>query len=61
MGSAAVVFLGTAVLALDARGFAVVNLLLVAGWLFLVRGIVREHREIEAGNRPQLTGEELPS
>jgi AAA family ATP:ADP antiporter len=58
VGSAVVVFVGTTVLALDARGFAVVNLLLVAGWLFLIRGIVREHREIEAGNRPGLTGEE---
>ena len=56
--SAAVVFLGTSVLALDARGFAVINLLFIAGWILLVRGIVREHREIEAGNRPGLTGEE---
>ena len=58
VGSAAVVFLGTAVLSIDARGFAVINLLFIAGWLFLVRGIAREHREIEAGNRPGLTGEE---
>ena len=58
VGSAAVVFLGTTVLALDARGFAVINLLLIVGWFFLVRGIVHEHREIEAGNRPGLTGQE---
>ncbi len=58
VGSAAFVFLGTAVLSLGARGFAVINLVIVAGWFFLVRGIVREHREIEAGNRPGLTGEE---
>ncbi len=58
VGSAVVVFLGTAVLALDARGFAVINLLFIAGWFFLVRGIAREHREIEAGNRPGLTGRE---
>ena len=58
VGSAVVVFLGTAVLSLDARGFAVINLLFVAGWFFLVRSLVREHREIEAGNRPELTGEE---
>ncbi len=45
-------------LSLDARGFALVNLVFVVGWFFLVRGIVREHREIEAGNRPGLTGEE---
>ena len=61
VGSALVVFLGTAVLALDARGFAAINLLFIAGWFFLVRGIVREHREIEAGNRPGLTGEEGPA
>jgi AAA family ATP:ADP antiporter len=60
VGSALVVFLGTAVLSLDARGFAVVNLLFIASWFFLVRGIAREHREIEAGNRPELTGEEAP-
>ena len=59
VGSALVVFLGTAVLALDARGFALLNLLFIAGWFFLVRAIVREHREIEAGNRPGLTGEEV--
>ena len=58
VGSALVVFLGTAVLALDARGFAAINLLFIVGWFFLVRGIAREHREIEAGNRPALTGEE---
>ena len=33
---------------------------IIVGWFFLVRGIVREHREIEAGNRPGLTGEEEP-
>ncbi len=60
VGSAAVVFLGTAVLSLDARGFAAINLLFIAGWLWLVRGIAREHREIEAGNRPGLTGEREP-
>lgn len=58
VGSALVVFLGTTVLALDARGFAAINLLLIVGWFFLIRGIAREHREIEAGNRPGLTGEE---
>ena len=58
VASAIVVFVGTMLLHLDARGFAVVNILFIAGWFFLVRGIVREHREIEAGNRPELTGEE---
>ena len=58
IASAIVVFVGTMLLHLDARGFAVVNILFIAGWFFLVRGIVREHREIEACNRPELTGEE---
>lgn len=58
VASAIVVFVGTSLLHLDARGFALVNILFVAGWIFLVRGIVSEHREIEAGNRPELTGEE---
>jgi AAA family ATP:ADP antiporter len=60
VGSALVVFLGTAVLSFDARGFAAINLLFIAGWFFLVRAIAREHREIEAGNRPGLTGEVAP-
>jgi AAA family ATP:ADP antiporter len=58
VASAIVVFVGTSLLHLDARGFALVNILFVVGWIFLVRGIVSEHREIEAGNRPELTGEE---
>jgi hypothetical protein len=53
-----VVFVGAMLLHLDARGFALVNILFIVGWLFLVRGIVSEYREIEAGNRPELTGEE---
>ncbi len=56
VGSALVVFVGTVLLQLDARGFALINVLLILGWFFLVRGIAREHREIEAGNRPELTG-----
>jgi AAA family ATP:ADP antiporter len=58
VASAIVVFVGTMLLHLDARGFALANILFIAGWFFLVRGIVSEHREIEAGNRPELTGEE---
>ena len=61
VGSALVVFVGTSVLALDARGFAAINLLFIAGWFFLVRGIASEHRAIEAGQRPGLTGEEEPA
>ncbi len=58
VGSALVVFAGIRFLELDARGFALINVLLILGWFFLVRGIAREHREIEAGNRPELTGVE---
>lgn len=57
VGSAVIVFVGVTLLHLDARGMAVINILLILGWFFLVRGIVREHKEIEAGNRPELTGE----
>ena len=57
VASALVIFVGTTFLHLDARGFATVNLLFIIGWFFIVRGIVSEHREIEAGNRPELTGE----
>lgn len=52
-----VVFVGSTFLHLGVRGFAVVNVAVVIWWFFIVRGIVREHREIEAGNRPELTGE----
>ncbi len=55
VGSALVVFVGTTILSLDARGFALFNVLVVVGWLFVVRAIAREHREIEAGKRPELT------
>ena len=58
VGSALLVFVGTTLVGLDARGFALVNLALVGGWLLLVRGIVREHRAIEAGRRPALSGDE---
>lgn len=55
---ALLVFVGTTFLALDARGFALIMVLIVGGWFFLVRGIVKEHHEIEAGKRPELTGQE---
>ena len=58
VGSALVVFVGIRFLHLDARGFALVNIIFILGWFYLVRGIVAEHKEIEAGNRPELTGEE---
>jgi len=60
VGSALIVFVGTAILHLDARGFALVNVLFIVGWFFLVRAIAREHREIEAGQRPGLTEQEEP-
>ena len=52
-----VVFIGSNFLNLGVRGFALVNVAVVVWWFFIVRGIVSEHREIEAGNRPELTGE----
>ncbi len=58
VGSALVVFVGARLLGLEARGFAIINIVFILGWFFLVRGIVAEHREIEAGNRPELTGED---
>ena len=57
VASALVVFVGTTFLHLGPRGFATINVLFIIGWFFIVRGIVSEHREIEAGNRPELTGE----
>ncbi len=58
VGHAIIVFVGSAVLSLGTRGFALINVAFILGWFFLVRGIVREHREIEAGHRPGLTGQE---
>jgi AAA family ATP:ADP antiporter len=57
VGSALVVFVGTMVLHLDVRGFAFINILFIVCWFFIVRAVMAEHREIEAGNRPELTGE----
>ena len=58
VASALVVFVGTTFLSLGPKGFAAINIVVILGWFFIVRGIVAEHREIEAGNRPELTGEE---
>jgi AAA family ATP:ADP antiporter len=55
--SAGIVFLGTVVFAFGPTGFAALNLAFIAGWLVLVLLIVREHRAIEAGERPEITGE----
>ena len=43
---AGVVFLGTEVLALTLRSFALVNVVLVGVWLLLAVGIAREHRKL---------------
>jgi ATP:ADP antiporter, AAA family len=43
---AAVVFVGTEVLALTIRSFALVNIVLVGVWLLLCVGIAREHRKL---------------
>jgi ATP:ADP antiporter, AAA family len=43
---AGVVFLGTEVLALTIRNFALVNVVLVGVWLLLAVGIAREHRKL---------------
>lgn len=55
--SAGIVFLGTAVFTFGTQGFAALNLALIAVWLVVVVLIVREHRAIEAGERPEITGE----
>ncbi len=47
--SSALVFLGTQ-LALDAKGFARVNLALVAVWLAVVALLAREHAKVERGD-----------
>jgi AAA family ATP:ADP antiporter len=56
VGSAALVFLGTVPFAFGTRGFAAVNLVIILIWLVVVIMIVREHAEIERGNRPEISG-----
>jgi hypothetical protein len=51
-----VVFLGTQVFAFGTKGFAALNLAIVAVWFVVVFMIVREHHEIEKGNRPEISG-----
>ena len=55
--SAGIVFLGTAVFTFGPTGFAALNLAFIAVWFVLVLLIVREHRAIEAGKRPEIRGE----
>jgi AAA family ATP:ADP antiporter len=56
VGSALLVFLGTAVFTFGTRGFAAVNLVIILVWFVVVIMIVREHKEIEKGNRPEISG-----
>jgi AAA family ATP:ADP antiporter len=54
--SAAVVFLGTVIFTFGPRGFAALNLGMILVWLVVVVMIVREHAQIEKGNRPEISG-----
>jgi AAA family ATP:ADP antiporter len=56
VGSAVIVFLGTVPFAFGTKGFAALNLAFVVIWFLVVIMIVREHREIEKGNRPEISG-----
>lgn len=55
--SAGIVFLGTVIFTFGTAGFAALNLVFIAFWFVLVILIVREHRAIEAGKRPEIRGE----
>lgn len=55
--SAGVVFAGTS-LSLGVAGFAALNLGIVMIWLYVAWSIVRIHRRLEAGELPELSGEE---
>ena len=57
VGAAIVVFLGTVVFTFGARGFALLNLGIILIWFVVIIMIVREHAEIEKGNRPEISGE----
>jgi AAA family ATP:ADP antiporter len=55
--SALTVFVGSTILALGIRGFAIINIVLVLGWLVIAFLIAREHRRLvpddEAGSAPK--------
>ena len=51
MLQAAVVFIGVQ-LALDVRGFAIINLSLIGVWLLICLGIAREHRKLTREEQP---------
>jgi AAA family ATP:ADP antiporter len=54
--SAALVFAGTTWLALQAPGFAVVNVVLVAAWLAVVAQVIRRHRQLSARAEAEVGG-----
>ena len=51
LAAAFVVFAGTAWVTLDANGFAVVNLVLIAVWLALALALVRRNRQLMSGTK----------
>jgi AAA family ATP:ADP antiporter len=53
--SAALVFVGTGILSLDPRGFAAVNVTIVAVWLFLAWRVGRQYAQLTA-QQPQKVG-----
>lgn len=50
--SALTVFVGSTVLALGVRGFAIINIVLVLGWLLIAFLIAREHRKLVPDEKP---------
>ena len=56
VGSALLVFLGTVVFSFGTKGFAAVNLVIILIEFVVIFMIVREHAEIEKGNRPEISG-----
>jgi len=50
--STAVVFVGTSWLALEVRGFAVLNIGIVLVWLVVATVLVRENRRLSAAAQP---------
>jgi ABC-type siderophore export system fused ATPase/permease subunit len=50
--SAAVVFVGTAVLSLSPRTFALVNAVIVVGWLILAWRVGRQYQSLTIARQP---------
>jgi AAA family ATP:ADP antiporter len=55
MAAALVVFAGTSWLALEARGFAVANVVLILAWLAVAGVVLREHRRLSAAPAKEQT------